>query len=637
MNIIFLALIGAVLVSALMGAARLFLGRKKGVDTRGLLTWLGLIFGLNFVLDLIILYLAMPALTGPYGGWEWLLWPLLLSGIVSLALNGVVSGQRMAEIITNRAMGRGGPIINARDPKLREQLAEGAGMASILAIALTLIIGILGNGIITVATTWFDPNAQALAAIPHITIMPANSPLPSTNVSHIVLVTQAVAAFKGQQVLAQNGQNLGSIYQTVQDQYVLQSVDQHLYWIAPLVYNNIFANLSHSSTPGFVSVDAENPDAAPVLHAGYHLHYVPGAIFNQDLIRHTYLSGYTYGNLDDPTMEVDDSWRPFYTISLMQPSRGFIGDVLHQVLLVDPQSGAIQAYAPQDVPSWVDRVMPADVVTQYLTWWGLYHSAPWFNLSGAGQQQPVGDPELVYNTVDQPVWLVPMSSSSASDNSSTGIMLFDTHQNSAQFYQLSGLGIGSNVTTTFASNPLNIRQYDVSSVQLYDIYGEPTWVAIFTQSNGQGATFQAVGMVDARDLNGANVQMAPSRDLALAAYGQWLATHNKISGTGGPTSIGGQGQISGKVIRVAPVTVSGGTQYYLWVQGSPHIFTASLSLSPELPLVQPGDMISGTYLETGTTVVTLESFTDASIQLGPTPTPSPSASPSPTATPTAGP
>ena len=131
----------------------------------------------------------------------------------------------------------------------------------------------------------------------------------------------------------------------------------------------------------------------------------------------------------------------------MQPTRGYTGDVLRKVLLVNAHTGDITQYDPQNVPTWVDRVMPADTVNQYLTWWGLYHAAPWFNPSGAGQQQPASSgPQLVYNNADQPVWLVPMTSNATSDNSSTGVFLFDTHKNQAVFYTAAaGLGIGDNV------------------------------------------------------------------------------------------------------------------------------------------------------------------------------------------------
>jgi hypothetical protein len=366
--------------------------------------------------------------------------------------------------------------------------------------------------------------------------------------------------------------------------------------------------------------------------AGTSLRYLPGALLNQDLLRHVYLSGYTYGRLLDPTLEVDDNYHPYWTVSLMQPIRGYVGDTLNEVLIVDAHTGVITKHQPQAVPKWVDRVMPADTVSQYLQWWGLYHAAPWFNPSGLGQQTPASTPELLYNTVDQPVWLIPMTSSSSNDNSSTGVFLFNTYKNEADFYPLSGIGIGDNVINTFKSTRSNIRNYDVASVQLYQIYNTPTWVAIYVQSTGTtgpnsnsdngggtvGGIFQAVGMVDARNLNGSNVQFDTSLSQALQDYQQWLTQQ----GNGSSTSVTGKVQtVTGKVLRVSAVQQGGSSVYYLQIEGQKAIFTANLSLSPKLPLVQPGDNVTGTYLNSTDAVINFQSFDDASINLGGTPTP----------------
>jgi hypothetical protein len=640
---IWLSLLGALIVTALFGLARFLLSRRKNMKSisEGFIRWLILLFVLNFVVSFPLLYFGMPALTGPYGGWQWLFWPIFLSGILSVTLNSVVSTQRLVGTVMNRARGsildqlRRERVINTTPPSMQEMMATGAGSAGIVVIVAALLLVTVGNGIIAAASTWFDPNAKALAAIPNVTTL-KDTKLPPTDVNHIVLVTKGIAAYKGQQVLGQSGQNLGSTYHLVQDEYTLQSVNHHLYWIAPLVYNNIFANLGHYDTPGFAVVDAENPDALPQLKTGYHLHYVPDALLNQELTRHVYLSGYTYGDLLDPTLEVDDNWQPYFTVSLMQPSRGFTGEILKKVLLVNPQNGDIKAYDPKDVPSWIDRVMPASVVSDYLGWWGLYEHAPWINFSGTGQQKTASDPELVYNNVDTPVWLVPITSNNTSDNSSTGIMLFDTHQNAATFYQLAGLGVGDTVQSALKSNPANIRAYDVSSVQLYQIFGEPTWVGIFTQQNSQGEAFQAVGLVDARDLNGSNVQFAPSLKQALSMYQQWLAA-NSSGSNGSPNPGSTEGKVQGKVLRIAPVPNGNSTSYYIQIEGQSAIYIAPVALSPLLPLVQPGDIIQGTYSGTfenvgGVQTVTLTSFTDTSISL---PTATPTGAPAATGTPQA--
>ncbi|MGB8343273.1 MAG: hypothetical protein WCD86_00210 [Ktedonobacteraceae bacterium] len=630
--IIFLyALIGTVAVMALLCVGRLWFGRREQFNTRRFLRWFIWYFVANYVISFLILYFGAPALTGPFGGWQWVLWPLLISSFANLFafLRPAMSLLEEASAVSQgRARGKNASTA----AQLPTNASRGAIAAGIFGLIFFGVIMIVVCGLIIVFTTWFDSNAKALAAIPHITIKTSDS-LPPTDPNNVVLVSQSVASYKGQQVLGSNGQNLGSQYSVDPASYVLQSIDHHLYYVAPLTYNNLFVNLSHSSTPGFVVVDAENPETQPQLHtsAADSLAYIPGAIFNEDLLRHVYLSGYTYGRLVDPTLELDDNFHPYWTISLMLPTRGFTGDVLNQVLIVNAHTGAIKAYAPQNVPSWVDRVIPSDTVTQYLTWWGLYHAAPWFNPSGAGQQSPASDPQLLYNNIDQPVWLIPMTSSSANDNSSTGVFLFDTHKNQGTFYPLSGLGIGSNVSNTIQSTRANIRGYSVDSVQLYEIYNTPTWVAIFVQSSSSGDIFQAVGLVDARELNGSNVQFEPTMSQALLDYQQWLTQQ----GSPGTTPSNGTTQtVSGKVLRISSVLQGSNTIYYIQVQGQSLIFTANLSLSPKLPLVQPGDIIKGQYLTTGGTVVTLNTFDDLTITLGGTPTPGATASPTPVVTPT---
>jgi hypothetical protein len=635
MNIFLIALIGALVVVAIMLIGRFTLGQHIPVEWPKIARWAGLTFVLNYLFALLILYFAQPALTGPYGGWQWALWLLFVTALISLssifrvAVHRVNTAGQQPITIRRNVMGRP-RVVDAGSPADAADHNRGKVRAGIVGVGVLILMLLIVNPVWAISTTWFDGNAKALAHIPNVEAQTSDASLPPTNTDHIVLVSQDVAAYKGQQVLGQNGQNLGSTYHLEQDEYALQSINRHLYWVAPLVYNNLFTNLNNSDTPGYVVIDAEDPDIQPQLRTGpqYQLHYIPGAIFNQDLLRHVYLSGYTNGNLVDPTLEVRDDWKPFFTISLMQPSRGFTGDVLAKVLLVDPQSGDIQSFDPQDVPSWVDRVIPSSTVTQYLTWWGQYENAPWFNPSGSGQQAPAGDPELVYNDVDQPVWLVPMTSASSNDNSSTGVFLFSTRENQAQFYPLRGLAVGTSVQNAFQGNPHNIRQYSVSSIQLYQIYGQPTWVAIFVQPSNIGSTFQAIGLLDAKDPNGADVQMETSRSAVLADYQQWLTSNANTAG--GPSQNGQTKQMQGTVKRISPVTQGSNTIYYIWVEGENHIFTANLTLSPKLPLVQPGDTVTGTYLDTGETVVPLQTFDDTSIQLGPgttTPTPTPTATP----------
>jgi len=222
-----------------------------------------------------------------------------------------------------------------------------------------------------------------------------------------------------------------------------------------------------------------------------------------------------------------------------------------------------------------------------------------------------------------------MTSSSVNDNSSTGVFLFDTHKNEAHFYrQAAGVGIGSNVQNTFQSTRANILRYNVDTYQLYQICGQPTWVAIYSS----GSIYQDVGILYAKLLNGSNVQFETTLAQALADYKLWLSQQGIPNACGVTTTGGTQQTMTGKVLRISSVLQSGNTIYYIQISGQNVIFTANLGLSPKLPLVQPGDTVIGTYLsasaQSGQTV-DLKTFDDLSIKLGGTPTATPTVSPTP--------
>ncbi|HEY7023320.1 MAG TPA: hypothetical protein VH349_19525 [Ktedonobacterales bacterium] len=632
MIIFWLAALGATIVTAILVGLVYLFSRKQRPEPRDLLLWAAALWIFNLILDLIILYYVLPPMTGPYWGGQWLIWPLILSGVFALFGGGFRQIRATIESLTERinaegAIRRGGKgsrdWVDERPAKSGQtQRIQVGAQVGVTAIVIGLLFATVVNGLIAIGTTWFDGNAKALASIPVIKTAPASAQLPPTDINHIVLVSQGVAANLGQRSLASTGQNLGSQYHTDEASYTLQSVQGHLCWIAPLVYNNVWANVGNWESPGYVQVDAEDPNAQATLHTGFHMRYLPDAILNQDLLRHVYLSGYTGANLADPTLEVDDSGTPYFTISLMTPTRGFTGEVVDKVLLVDPQSGAIKEYAVKDVPAWVDRIMPSSLVDNYLAWWGLYHDAPWFNPSGAKQQKPVGGIELLYNTAEQPVWLVMMSSNAQTDRSSTGVVLFNTRENAGTLYPLTGIGVSDDVVKTITSNPSNIRNYGVGSLQLYQIYGEPTWVATFVRDSDIGQIFQGVGIVDARHLTGNNVIMASTKSAALAQYAQWLAGNNTQGQ--GPTATAKKVDVEGKVERISSAIQDGTTVYYLLLEGQQRIFLASLNLSAKLPLVQPGDQVKVTYLDTGQGVETLTAFDDLSIHAnGPAPSPTP--------------
>src|SRR5215469_15939771 len=84
MIILLLALIGTLIVMAILTIGRLGFGRKEPFEVKKFLRWFIRYFIFNYLLSLFIIYVSEPALTGPFGGWQWVLWPLVLSSIINL-------------------------------------------------------------------------------------------------------------------------------------------------------------------------------------------------------------------------------------------------------------------------------------------------------------------------------------------------------------------------------------------------------------------------------------------------------------------------------------------------------------------------------------------------------------------------
>jgi hypothetical protein len=100
MIIVWLAVLGASIVTAVMVALALFFGRRAKAAPRELALWALRLWIFNLILNLLILYLAEPAITGPYWGGQWLIWPLLLTGVFALFGGGVGRVRSAVETFT---------------------------------------------------------------------------------------------------------------------------------------------------------------------------------------------------------------------------------------------------------------------------------------------------------------------------------------------------------------------------------------------------------------------------------------------------------------------------------------------------------------------------------------------------------
>ncbi len=508
------AVLWAVITAAVCIVVRLVIARQLMRSGA-----IAIVFASSFFINLMFTYFATPAHVGAMHGVWWNLLVLFLTV-------GTVHGLEMFKADSQRYRNSdSGTASGDLSPKTAILLGSVA-----LFVLLLLPLGQL------FIHQWPLGDSRAWAEQPNITVASPDSKLPQTDNQHIVLVDREVALFLAQSKLGD--QNIGSKYKLEKSDFVKQSLNGHLYWVCPLEYKSEMTQMwdalfGNQSFPGFVIVDAENPDPNRVeLIHNLDLHYTNGAMFGHNVIRHLYAAGYTDGNLENPTIELDDSKQPFITVTYSRPKFTVGGDEMVFVLVVDMKTGGIQEYQPDQLPAWIDRVVSEEMALEYANNWGKFNdsSTGWLTSSfnGGANQMKAYHLYMAYNSVDSPVYHIAMTSNDDTNHSSTGVLVYETRSQKGTFYPgLSGLNLDNGATLkSIAENSNGAGNKDASEIGLFNVDGQPTWIAIYTAPQQIGRSFAGLGMMDAKNPASGSVAFGNDKTVSLRKYETYLASGN---------------------------------------------------------------------------------------------------------------
>lgn len=559
---------------------------EKKVSSKRSAIWAGsLTFVVSLLLVRFLMYYIQPSFQGTWFGY----FPVILTAMTPAFILGMLFG--------GHATKRGWMITVA---------------------AAVVFFGVAGVHV--VYSTWGPGNAQRYAALAKIRTATADETIPPTDPNKMVQVDKNVAAFKGQTALTSTDQNLGSRYKIDAESYVLQAVNGHRYWIAPLIFSNsadtfwgpLFGN--YSASPGYVVVDAQNPDAEATVRLNFNMTVLKDGPFAQDVLRHLYQKhGYNDGKFVEVKFEVDDEWRPHYIISYAKNTfEGVGGLVIEKIIVVDISSAQpkVEAFDLGQEPAWVERAMPLSLISKYVNDWGYYNNDyardnPWMVTLGLRKDQSTKASEFDqnYTTDNHSVWVIPMTSVNGTDHAVTGIVVYETTKNEAVYFpKVRGFNTGETVKETIAHAPVFLgKNLSVDQVQLYSIYGELTWVAVITNPQGSMKGFAGIALLHAHGQNASEVVFAPNMSVALGQYRSQLARQR--AGQGQISRASETKQLTGTIVGFG--TIPGNMQqpntWVIQVEGDARIFAVTRDSYAKIPMVREGDKIAITYLEVGGT------------------------------------
>lgn len=521
-------------------------------------------------LCLLWVYLALPALV-PWVGYTVVLLPLTVNALVSIT-------SRMADAEKGHR-------------------SKSFGGVPVLVLVASLLVSLYLNALVV------PIRAQALRDVPTVTT--SNESVPVMDLEHIRLVPIENALWRAQKVVG----NMGTGFEI--GNLTIQMVDGKLYWVAPLEFRGFFKWLSFKESPGFIMVDAEDPDAAAEFKPAK-ITYTSSAFFSTDLSRHVFQS-HNKVLLLEASFELDDELRPWYVMSIGKPTVGKTGVVVTGIVLVDPATGEMQEHALGNMPEWIDQVIPEFVAEKHNTWFGRYARGFWNSIFS---QRDVHLPTKWGGSIDvfgvvgadkRFYWFTGHTSPSSKDDSLMGYTMTDGRTGEIMYYENAvGLFNESAAVASVDAAVSNFAGWRGAQPLLYNLYGAESYVVPVLSDNNK---LQAIGIVNAR--TGQTV-VKPTKLEAIMAYRQYLG-----QGIGEviPTDVGELNTLEGVVTRVGSATLSGNTLFYFNITGSELIFTATPGISAEVAITQEGDRVSVSFLDTTETVVPLAVFDN--LDLGP--------------------
>jgi hypothetical protein len=322
---------------------------------------------------------------------------------------------------------------------------------------------------------------------------------------------------------------------------------------------------------------------------------------------------------------VDDNGKPWWVITEYKPSIAFWGEEILGVIILDPENGSHTRCTSDEIPEWVDRVMPETVAYDRMNWWGsLVHG--WWNSVWAEEDVRVpttrptasdqsnstntsskSAPEstkeklwLIWDDQGNASWFTGFTSSKSSDQSLVGIGLMNARTGDMRYFRLSGSDEFA-VIEAVNAEVSNYSNWHATQPIPYNIYGDLTWVVPVISDAG---IFQKLALVRAST---AEVVLGDTKKEALAEYRKLLQRNGSSVA---PSTTSSSEITIGPIDRITPVSESGDTTFYVVLEGEEEgmIFTGTVMVSPELGIAREGDPVKITYNETSEAVVPMEAF-----------------------------
>ena len=454
-----------------------------------------------------------------------------------------------------------------------------------------VLVGVLGA---VASLAVFPGNAEKYATVLETTDLDFASDIQEVNYSEIPIIDRDSAILLG-------NREMGSIPEYVSQFEISPLYSQINYQgepvrVSPLGYADLFKWFTNreAGIPGYALVNMTTQNAEIVRLGDHPIHYSQSEPLVRNIDRHVQLK-YPFYMFDEKSFEIDEEGQPWWICPVQTRTIGlFGGTTIERVVMCNATTGECQDLAIDEVPQWVDRAYPAELLIEQYNWSGKYKNG-WLNSflgqEGVVQTTPGTDGQVGYNYIakDDDVWVYTGVTSATADNSIVGFVLVNQRTAESHFYSVPGATEESAMGS--AEGQVQNLRYTSTFPLLINVSNQPTYFMALKDGAGLVKKF---AMIDIQRYQ--NVAVGDTVADTQKAYEALLATNGVVAeGEGGTTDVV---TVKGTIRSMNQAVIEGNTHFYLTVEGEDgSIFDFALPGLLDIVGYKVGDEINFTYVE----------------------------------------
>ena len=375
----------------------------------------------------------------------------------------------------------------------------------------------------------------------------------------------------------------------VSDDYVQINYKGRPVRVAALEYGDFFKWVLNTKDglPAYITIDMVTQEAKVIRLSDLGLsgmRYSPSEYFNRDLNRYLRFHYPTY-MFSSAHLELDEEGQAWWVCPRETRTIGLFGgaDIIGAVLL-NASTGEHVYYDVADIPTWVDRVYTANLITQQYDFYGTYING--FINSLIGQKNvTVTTDNFNYLAMDDDVYMYTGITSASSDQSNIGFLLSNQRTKETTSYPAPG-AIESSAQRS-AEGIVQDLGYTATFPLLLNIGGQPTYFMSLKDSS-QLVKMYAMVNVSQYQIVGQGTTVAACESDYIAKLQQQNISVSSDSAQAALEKT----TLEGTIADIRTAVLNGNSWYYIRLDSSDTYYAMAASDDRNVVILNVGDKVT---------------------------------------------